>query len=252
MKEMKYIRLGYLEPGFSQPTFFNEYDVTRPSEAVQWIVPQLRHQHVFANSGGSGPKNDTYVSFRTYPFEIHEPRPRAEMTFSVVKVNQYNGAFKKFCRSLLCEEDEDVYETLDQSTPYAHVYNTAAGYPLVLPAPSIVFARFEVTGLVIRMVFDRKTMRGKIPTDANNDHMPDGVDVTMDQSMKTEFDCGEIFTPDSTALFGTNSQCTWKDDPNYDDLLQITLGFDSTLEVGFQIFIAPERVYTKPICYSPD
>ena len=46
---MKYIRLGYmLDTDYAMAEFFQEYDASRPTEAVQFVVTQLRNQHVYA------------------------------------------------------------------------------------------------------------------------------------------------------------------------------------------------------------
>ncbi|CAK9106822.1 unnamed protein product [Durusdinium trenchii] len=115
--------------------------------------------------------------------------------------------------------------------------------PLSLAAPALVYARFSMEAVTIDVKFDRATLRGALPVDTNNDIVPDIIDYTT-QLTGDAWDCANVFDAETVILLGPypETTCKWASD----DLIQVALPRVFEIQVGDQIFLNADTIYTIP------
>mmetsp|Transcript_107183 Transcript_107183/g.277272 ORF Transcript_107183/g.277272 Transcript_107183/m.277272 type:complete len:2939 (-) Transcript_107183:99-8915(-) len=129
--------------------------------------------------------------------------------------------------------------TMMPDIPYSAIFNREPGIPLTLKAPSFVSpARFNMDASAITVTFDRSTLQGARQIDNNGDFVPDELDLTLQR--QTEFDCGELFTVETTWKLGPwpETTCLWKTNAE----VRISIAYVN-ISVGDTIYILPDALY---------
>ncbi|CAK8985126.1 Uncharacterized protein SCF082_LOCUS16885 [Durusdinium trenchii] len=133
--------------------------------------------------------------------------------------------------------------TVSYKSPYTPIFNKEPRIPLSLAAPALVYARFSMEAVTIDVKFDRATLRGALPVDTNNDIVPDIIDYTT-QLTGDAWDCANVFDAETVILLGPypETTCKWASD----DLIQVALPRVFEIQVGDQIFLNADTIYTIP------
>ncbi|OLP79645.1 hypothetical protein AK812_SmicGene40045 [Symbiodinium microadriaticum] len=198
--------------------------------------------------------NKSFIMVRKYPVDWLEPR-EPELYPPIL--------MEDWCPA-------DCQGTVTYKSPYTPIFNKEKcgqqepRIPLSLAAPALVYARFSMEAVTIDVKFDRATLRGALPLDTTNDIVPDIIDYTT-QLTGDAWDCANTFDEDTVILLGPfpETSCKWAVVPGFwvgvpieievydhstaaDDLIQISLPRLFDIQVGDQIFLQADTIYTIP------
>eukprot|EP00439_Symbiodinium_sp_Y106_P011970 s5921_g1.t2 len=180
--------------------------------------------------------NKSFIMVRKYPVDWLEPREPELYPPILMEINIREPIYFDWC-------PEDCQGTVTYKSPYTRLGFWEPRIPLSLAAPALVYARFSMEAVTIDVKFDRATLRGALPLDTTNDIVPDIIDYTT-QLTGDAWDCANTFDEDTVILLGPfpETSCKWA----ADDLIQISLPRLFDIQVGDQIFLQADTIYTIP------
>ncbi|CAE7870466.1 unnamed protein product, partial [Symbiodinium microadriaticum] len=180
--------------------------------------------------------NKSFIMVRKYPVDWLEPREPELYPPILMEINIREPIYFDWCPA-------DCQGTVTYKSPYTRLGSWEPRIPLSLAAPALVYARFSMEAVTIDVKFDRATLRGALPLDTTNDIVPDIIDYTT-QLTGDAWDCANTFDEDTVILLGPfpETSCKWA----ADDLIQISLPRLFDIQVGDQIFLQADTIYTIP------
>jgi hypothetical protein len=259
---MAYVNLGFAyragnTDGASK--WNQQYDQTM-GMGQSYGFQYIKDKSFYAGGGSPGPRNSTFLTFRAHNPDSTVTRPLDRSGISVLQIDMDDGLVTKWCQTQLCYEEglDDgnnklgpLFRSLSPDIPYAAIFNSEPGYPLTLPAPSIVSARFTMDGLTIQIVFDRKTLRGATPEFAPGSKFPTGQ-INYATKHPSQYDCALVLTPETILEVGeykddgTGTKCEWLDVQNKGETISISLPQDYVIKVGSDVGLLPDVIYSVP------
>ncbi|CAJ1420734.1 unnamed protein product [Effrenium voratum] len=193
-----------------------------------FLTPGLvASEHLFAKS---------FIMVRKYPVDWTEPRDPELYPPILMEISIREQIYFDWCPA-------DCKGTVSYKSPYTPFFNKEPRIPLSLAAPALVYARFSMEAVTIDVQFDRATLRGALPVSTTGDIVPDIIDYTT-QLTGDAWDCANVFDEDTIILLGPfpETNCKWASD----DLIQISLPRVFDIQVGDQIFLKADIIYTIP------
>ncbi|CAE7841598.1 unnamed protein product [Symbiodinium necroappetens] len=180
--------------------------------------------------------NKSFIMVRKYPVDWLEPREPELYPPILMEINIREPIYFDWCPA-------ECQGTVTYKSPYTRLGSWEPRIPLSLAAPALVYARFSMEAVTIDVKFDRATLRGALPLDTTNDIVPDIIDYTT-QLTGDAWDCANTFDEDTVILLGPfpETSCKWA----ADDLIQISLPRLFDIQVGDQIFLQADTIYTIP------